>query len=259
MRTVARLLQQELYPGDSSDPTFLPLKSELTTGSTFFFNPSSLVCRRYSQKFSQSRGGILAEELGMGKTVIALALILCTRDDLPTPSQRPLFEIPPVYTALTFDPSRQGSFPSEHVNLADMMLSTFRNGRIPSLRNLALHEVRTANLPFRTWEAVLPEHVYRVVLDNCPFYFTEPAQASSCSRYQPVRNIAKTYLTTATLVVVPVMLQRQWISEIHKHTTDDALRVLHVKSAADIPSVQHLATNFDVCVCVLILRVSTEN
>jgi SNF2-related domain len=73
------------------------------------------------------------------------------------------------------------------------------------------------------------------------FYYIPAPKARRTSRNQIELPPRKTYLTTASLVVVPTNLVRQWESEIRKHT-NGLLKVLVLsKSTDELPQAVELA------------------
>ncbi|KAJ8456942.1 hypothetical protein ONZ45_g18517 [Pleurotus djamor] len=111
-RTVAQLIQRESTTSPIPDPLYIPLRSD--KGDTFYFQPGTYEVLRECPRVVSTPGGILCEELGTGKTVMILSLILASRYDPSTPEEA-LTDIRPVLTPVAlrhfpsypFDPARQ--------------------------------------------------------------------------------------------------------------------------------------------------------
>lgn len=87
-RTVGAMIVRETSPRKELDPRFERRTSP--TGGTYYYNPRDTQFRLEPPQFEGSRGGILAENMGVGKTVICIALILSTRFQIP--------RVPPQYS-----------------------------------------------------------------------------------------------------------------------------------------------------------------
>ena len=61
-RSVAAMVQRELYPCDILDPLYVPITG--MDDKTFYFQPAKLEVLRECPVISQGRGGVLCEELG---------------------------------------------------------------------------------------------------------------------------------------------------------------------------------------------------
>ena len=84
-------------------------------GSTFYYGPRDLLFLRHPRYYEPCRGGILAETMGLGKTVIMLSLILATKS-----------HVPKVPTAYSFPPKRP-----RVSSLANMAISNTNRKSIP--------------------------------------------------------------------------------------------------------------------------------
>ncbi len=251
-------------PGRHQDPTVIQLRSiaaELDSGEQLFYlDPVDFVLRKEPELYTSSKGGILAEELGMGKTVIILALILCTRDHFPGIPEDISDVCGRVWTPSLLKHSITPDPPPSKIG-------------IPSLSDMIVHKARTSDLRYLEWDEHVPEHLYDLVIKNTPYYWESyqkglgPAGLAQSNRIETKRNLAKDssysfkenecgvprfeagskiFVSKATLIVVPVMLLKQWEGEIMKHTEDGALQVLTVRSRKDVPSVEDIASCYDV-------------
>jgi hypothetical protein len=80
-RSAAQMLQRECEERLELDPR---LEQRVAVdGTTYFYAPWEVAFTREPPFFESCKGGILAETMGLGKTVICIALILATRGYLP--------------------------------------------------------------------------------------------------------------------------------------------------------------------------------
>jgi len=98
-RSAAAMIERETCPSLNLDPRLEPRMSP--GGSEFYYSPRDIAFFKEPRMYESIRGGILAETMGLGKTIICLAVILATRQHLP--------QIPPQFDH--YVPERQ-SVPS---------------------------------------------------------------------------------------------------------------------------------------------------
>ena len=254
-RSVAAMIQRELQPGSIPDPLYVPLYG--LGGTNFYFQPATMEVLRDCPTVAQTRGGILCEELGTGKTVMSLALILATLEQLPTPEESYL-DPRPVLTPLSLR-----HFPSDvYVDAREKCGAPLRKrqktdtSRIPSLTEHVLHLCSTnpSETGVRGNEDLLKDRgLWKAFKANVPFYHhydDEPLEALRNRRVARGGGDPKSpramYLSGATLVVVPPNLLNQWFNEINKHC-NPTLRVYMVMDNTDLPHVKKLAL-YDVSV-----------
>lgn len=264
-QSVAVMIEKELSNQPIQDPLYIPISS--MDGKCFYFQPSTLTTAVECPKVSRCKGGILCEELGecriivnssaylkantgTGKTVMILGLVLATVNQLPQPEDS-LLDHRPVLSPLAYR-----TFPAdEYVNARRRsgISSTLNASRVPSLVEILLHLIRIRGVDMRPYEERLEaSNLLQLLQANTPFYHQYPVKSPKHALVGPSRtgnSIAEyprlMYLTTATLVVVPVNLLGQWDREIlkHCHTT---VRYLIVTQAAQIPTARVLASDYDV-------------
>ncbi|KAF7308759.1 Helicase C-terminal domain-containing protein [Mycena kentingensis (nom. inval.)] len=260
-QSVAEMIQREIDLSSQPDPLFLPCQG--MDGRQFYFQPGTMEVLLERPQVEPCRGGMLCEELGTGKTVISLALILATRNQLSTP-QFSCLDTRPVLTPLA---ARYFTAPDFDTARARFPFTTRKRAqpRVPSLIELCLHKLATQPVEFvpqertdaledirQRFESL--EHYAGPLRDNIPFYLefqrdpvdNERGNRRGSSKKQP--GPFKLYLTTATLVVVPPNLLLQWTKEIAKHC-EAGLRVCALQGTEathPMPSARELAFNYDI-------------
>lgn len=211
-RTLARMLQQEISPKTAPDPTYVPIRSITDSSATFYLCPTTLEVRSKPEHYAQTRGGILCEEMGSGKTIITLSLILCTRDELPSTEEH-FFHSPPVLTRVSLRYFPYAPYTTER-DAAGLSQSHEESPvQLPSLVELAIHRARTAGLPFQQWKDRLEaRNLYTPLISCTPFYHRRLPEVVPRGQRSDVPNtplLCRIYLSCATLLVVPAMLFQQ--------------------------------------------------
>ena len=213
-RSAALMLQRETQPSQIIDPRLRSIVDQ--KGATWYIDLDASTCLREPRTYEAAKGGICAETMGLGKTLICLALILATRE---LSSQ-----IPVEYSVGTVPKGKNRS-------LVDMIAATIgRNGT-----------------PWKSYFAALEAEGYdysrclNAVRENAGFYeLPSPPPRRESSRNPVTIPPRKIWLTTATIVVVPTNLVQQWRHEIKKHTV--GLKVLVMNSSKSIlPPAKELA------------------
>ncbi|KAF1834546.1 hypothetical protein BDW02DRAFT_328933 [Decorospora gaudefroyi] len=202
-RSASLMLQREAAPRLQLDPRLEIRMSP--NGQKFFFSARDGSFLQEPRYYETNRGGILAETMGLGKTVICLALILATKNHLP--------QIPPAYQP---PPPVRNSVAA----LVDMAASILGRYSIPARNFLEQSEMNGAGDMTK----------FRDALDrNMPFYEIPPdlPRMSRNTRIPPPRQLV---LSSATIIVVPRNLLHQWQSEIQKHVLQGGLKILVVDS-----------------------------
>ncbi|OBZ69321.1 hypothetical protein A0H81_10948 [Grifola frondosa] len=256
-RTVATMLARELNSGTIPNPLFIEIFG--INGTVFFLQPATMEILREAPQMVPTRGGILCEELGTGKTVMMLALILATLDQLPAPEESFIDERP-VMTPLSFRHFRTGaSLAAEHQLARGRRKSKREKDResyrvsadFPSLVEIILHYCRTMpdGLDLRGYQERLEQrNLWSPLMANVPYYlhYKEVPNDRRSQRHQEHPGPKTMYLSAATLVVVPDNLLTQWTNEINKHCLD-VLRVLVLNDAKqELMDAPVLASSFDI-------------
>jgi SNF2 family DNA or RNA helicase len=202
-RSASLMLQREAAPQLQLDPR-LEVRSS-PNGKKFYFGARDGSFLQEPRYYEANRGGILAETMGLGKTVICLAVILASKHHLP--------QIPAAYRPPPRVRNRVGK-------LSDMAASILGRYSIPARGFLEHSEANGAGDMTK----------FRNVLDrNIPFYEIpyEPLRMSRNIKIPPPRQFL---MSSATIVVVPRNLLHQWQSEIKKHVLQGGLKVLVLDS-----------------------------
>ena len=224
--SAALMLQREMQPSRLVDPRLRPSLDQ--SGNPWYYDTVTGTVLREPNYYDAPRGGILAEEMGTGKTLICLSLILATRAEPTTAPEPSVAEIP-------------------------------QRSRKPSLMDIA---AATANKHSVAWRPYFEAFRTRFGLEfeNCiralerpenRAFYTIRNEALPESRRRgrnATRSIAskEVHLSSCTLVIVPDNLVAQWRNEIKNHTT--GLRVLHMThNRTPIPQATILLT-YDVII-----------
>ncbi|KAL2060177.1 hypothetical protein VTL71DRAFT_9572 [Oculimacula yallundae] len=214
-RSTALMIQRESQPSQLLDPRLRHLIDQ--RGNDYYCDADSGSCFREPRTYEAARGGICAETMGLGKTLICLGLIMSTRDMTS--------QIPVEYMAGTH-PVREKTG-----SLSTMAAATLGRLAFPWKQDLAAWETREGYRFDRCREA-LEKHA--------GFYMLPTPAPRRRSRNPIVIAPRKILLTSATIVVAPANLIQQWQHEIKKHTI--GLNVLVMKAMSDaLPSAETLA------------------
>ena len=220
-RSAALMLQREYQPGTVLDPRLV--KAADHEGGTWYYDNVTGEVVREPRRYEGIRGGILAEEMGAGKTLICLALILATKN---FPAETPEFY---KGTGHSTRP-RVGS-------LVDMAAATVTRESVPWIPY------------FRPSEGSCVEYANCVeaIRRNPGYYLLQQAGPRRQSRRPVADDVpTKIYLSSCSLVIVPMNLAKQWVQEIKKHT--NGLKVLPLTGKATVPPALELA-EYDIVLC----------
>ncbi|KAG5644225.1 hypothetical protein DXG03_008820 [Asterophora parasitica] len=246
------------------DPLFLRLVS--LDQQLFYLQPGTVEVLRERPTVAAGQSGILCEELGTGKTVMILALVMATIDQLSSPEES-IVDDRPILTPLSFRhfPSSECLSARKRFIRWDDNLFPRGGSRVPSLVELLKHRRRTApdtRVPDTTTPQGVKREARRAELAaqieqtrlgellklNTPFYHHyqgDPTLAERSSRKSADPGPRVMYLTSATLIVVPPNLLSQWDREIYKHC-EYPLRVLILRSGTPMPNAALLASDYDI-------------
>ncbi|CAD6439229.1 e80fca16-73ea-4ed9-acac-21bd7879202c [Sclerotinia trifoliorum] len=192
-QTAAMMLQRESQPAYLLDPRLRELKDQ--AGNNFYCDLSANACLREPRFYEAPRGGICAENMGLGKTLICLALILATKD---------LRSQIPVENSLDSTPVRPTTG-----SLLDMSASTI--GRLGIPWEIILGKMESE-------EGIGFSRMRDALKRGIGYYWYTPDPPRRDTRNPRSTTPRKIWLSKATLVVIPANLVQQWIQEIEKHT-----------------------------------------
>ncbi|KAL4887052.1 hypothetical protein BJY04DRAFT_227266 [Aspergillus karnatakaensis] len=208
-RSAATMIQREVQPHQMLDPRLQPCTSP--TGQEYYYDREKGSIAREKKTYSEACGGILAETMGCGKTLICLAIILATR----------------------------GHFP--HVPLEYQEMQNPVRARTGSLSEMAAAAAGRLSLP---WKAHFDDltrvgEYYDKCVKACETHrgsYTIPPplgrQPGRSGAVYPKVAAQNVRLCSGTLIIVPPNLLDHWISEIARHI--EGLKVLILRSGADV-------------------------
>ncbi|KAF2405175.1 hypothetical protein EJ06DRAFT_502181 [Trichodelitschia bisporula] len=200
-RSAAAMIERESSFRLHADPRYEARKA--LDGQTFYYCARDAIFLRDPIYWEAPKGGILAETMGLGKTVICLALILATKGHVPR-------------------------IPQEHDRHP-----SYSTG-VPSLSRLAADTAGRHGLPVKSFLArkrrERGEHIRFHDASSRPQYTitANPSVLRTNTRAQPPPR--EFTLCGTTIIVVPQNLVHQWKFELKKHVSEsrDGLRVLYM-------------------------------
>lgn len=213
-RSSALMLQRESHSQRVLDPRLRKVVDQL--GRPWYYDSIAGTGLREPRYYDGPCGGILAEEMGAGKTLICLSLILATRH---IPSAVP-----------------------DHLRTTEPIVRP----KVGSLADMAASCITRHSIPWRTvFGALEPDgidypHCVDAIRRNPAFYLLPrlPRSLYKGGRYAAATPALKVYLSHTSLVIVPPNLVQQWKEEIAKHTS--GLEVLTIDKKQPLPSVEKL-------------------
>ncbi|KAI9871641.1 MAG: hypothetical protein M1830_002660, partial [Pleopsidium flavum] len=215
-RSAAMMIQREAAPARMLDPRLERLMGP--TEDSYFYDKETGVLVRNKREYEEPRGGILAETMGLGKTLICLAVILATRGHWP--------QIPPEYS--------EGLHPvrKKTGSLLEMTAAAMGRERIPW--KAAFENMRK--------QGIHHESCLKVIRENaCSYLIPGPVPRRS-RRLILVPKGETIRLSSATLIIVPPNLIVQWRGEIARHVDSaEGLQILILDSVSKaLPSADEL-------------------
>jgi hypothetical protein len=219
-RSAALMLQRESVSTLMLDPRLEPRTAP--DGSSFYFGPRELLFHRNPRYYEASRGGILAESMGLGKTLICLSLVLATRHHLP--------QVPPPY-ALPLVRTKTAS-------LAEMAVSAINRKSVPW--KIEFERIKHLNGDDMS-------NCARKLEDTPPEYEI-PVEPARWNRRTVIPPPQKKTLTATSVLVVPRNLCKQWHSEIQKHVDESVLRILLMEDPKSVLPVADELRGYDVII-----------
>lgn len=203
-RSAATMIRREAEPARILDPRLEALEGPV--GNTFYYDKKTKILLRDKRTYEEPRGGILAETMGLGKTLICLAVILATKGHWP--------RVPPEFST--------NLYPVRHKvgKLIDMTAAAVARQQIPW--RVYFQELAETGQDNQACLSVLERNVGSYVIVPRPTKRTR--RPSLVLKEQTIR------LCPVTLVVVPLNLFHHWQNELRSHVSKDALKVLFVRT-----------------------------
>ncbi|KAJ1993661.1 hypothetical protein GGI25_001551 [Coemansia spiralis] len=257
-----KILKRELLPDFFLDPNFNPLRKVDLGGQSkichpllpyFQFahgfneadNPWLYERQQYTPEaspvnsqdvswYSDTRGGIICEDMGTGKTCECLALILLTKRQMARPPLQGEM-LPCVGTVAS---ALETDFCDLHSDIDYSDRTIYR----PSVHSLKLLAGKAAllscveSLRVMHDDGLLPIAMWRQLEPYPPYYWVNPIVEKRPRRgagsYSTYQVSFKVYMSSSTLVVVPDNLIDQWVREKYKHIEDTGgLEMLKIDSS----------------------------
>lgn len=211
LRSLCKMLDRELFTRREPVPNFTTLTSP--TGSTYYYDTLNPGFYSMPELYTAPRGGILAENMGLGKTLICLALICLTKHEVSSIPEDIL-----LHTDQPTDPQLPGISSGTSVK---------------SLREISREVIAQNSLPWKYYVDDLPPAVVGMLTKH-PGSFRLSQESSrgfglrTRERSVPTETYRTLYLCNTTLLIVPENLFHQWIFEIRKHIEPSHLKKLFV-------------------------------
>ena len=203
-RSAAMMIQRETQPTLQLDSRLEELRGP--TGKAFYFDRIASQVLIEKRLYEETRGGILAETMGHGKTLISLAVVLATKGHLP--------HVPPEYES-ELKPHR---IDEQRVGAA-------------SLKSMINRVIYQHAIPWKPYFDDLakggeyPENC-RSFIEHNPSWYSIPQP----QRLRRTSNIPteekRIFLSSTTLIVVPPNLMNHWQQEIDTHFEKDVFSMM---------------------------------
>lgn len=234
------MLQMETFPGTMVDPRYSRLLD--ATGRPYFLDLSTMVIRCSPARFALSRGGILCEQMGVGKTLMCLALILASRHQPVRPPAGYGISDVTSDVALLWPTADSAALRSALALHGQEFPAQALAGGTPSLASLCA-EVLAREAPHAARAFDVPQGSRALLDRHCVYFrFPPPVRLPRGAKRVPFVPAERTLLANTTLVVVPTILVGQWWQQIQEHVEPGALECFVLQDAKDaMPPVEVLA------------------
>ncbi|QPG72878.1 hypothetical protein FOA43_000181 [Brettanomyces nanus] len=205
-RSVAKMYEKEMYSRRVPMPTIVQIKNGM-----MYIDLSSFKVMVNPPTYCTPRGGILAENMGLGKTCICLALICLSKLQI---SQTPR-------------DCRIGNPNTPHVkSLMGKCVEFISNNSIQwrqyynDLPKTCIEKLEVSLGYFEKVDIHVTRHNTRHTRSQAHTNIEDNAFETISSR--------RVYLSSTTLVVIPDNLFPQWVSEVKKHVMENYLKLIEI-------------------------------
>lgn len=213
-RCAAMMIQKENAQGLQLDPCLERRQSP--DGGSYYYEPRKCEFTKSARFYETCQGGILAETMGLGKTLICIAVILLTRGQYPA--------IPVQYDSVSAYPAVRP--------LSDMCATAISKTGLPWKTFLDDYEDSTDNYIGACKD---------IMEKQTPHYEIPPRIVRSMRKIDKLGPSERVQLCYGTIIVVPANLVHHWRSELTKHVKEGALKILILKDTkAMIPPAKEL-------------------
>lgn len=240
IKSLTKMYEKESIPGKTLVPNFLELKAPCSE-TNYYFDITTFELYMKPELFQQPRGGILAENMGLGKTLICLSLICLTKWEIST--------LPKDYLIFV---ENKGEEEEEKVSNDGHVLqpaTPIEPSPVKKLADFCKDCIAQNSLPWKYYINDLPESVISI-LNSSPGYFRIPLENSEYlspfsvkrsrrserikffEREIPMegKHFRTLYYCNTTLIVVPDNLFHQWNTELKKHIHGNYLKKLFISN-----------------------------
>lgn len=247
------MLQMETSPAILSHPDYVRLEDP--TGEPFFIS-QQMDIRRHTPRYQLEKGGILCEQMGVGKTLICLALVLISKHQHTQQPPRPPIPYHEL-EGLDEDDARDIMESFEKIQrleqtVTNVALRTYPTPVAQELREvLEITDTALAGTPSlasfcadivamecpAAWGVELSPGI-RNLLDErkCIYHrFRRATRRLRSAKKERITPVERLWLSGTTLVIVPPILVPQWLAEAEKHLEPGALSILVIKDGTKDP------------------------
>ncbi|KAI9696497.1 MAG: hypothetical protein M1820_008125 [Bogoriella megaspora] len=210
-KSAAEMVRREAAPQLHVDPR-LELRTT-PTGQPYYYEPKLTAIYRDKRYFHTCCGGILAESMGLGKTLICISVILSTFGHLP--------KIPAQYEQI------QTTNPIGAASLVQVAATSAARHSLP-WRQLAGLDIDSGGFPANCIKELERRETYTIPAETLRFTRDKAATKVVFTEDRTLQ------LCSTTIVVVPGNLFEQWRRELRQHTNQNFLRyVLFMNNTRD--------------------------
>lgn len=221
MNSVCKMLQVEMHPENILLPNLVPMKS-IINGKAYYINQANYTFSKYPTFYTAPRGGILAEDMGLGKSLICIALTVLTRDQS---SCRPK-------------------------DIFDDNLSIGKQNSL-SLTDYCIKSVLENNISWRLYKDQLPKVCIKKLTESPGYYYSRSEHINRILKQAELNHLSpnlrnstrnsgyyanklkpkKIWLSCSTLIICPSTLFDQWRYEVMKHVDTTIISALYLSNS----------------------------